>query len=281
MPEGDTYVRAAARARPVLVGRTVEAVDGVPALRRHSGRVLGHVVTGVRTIGKHLLFDLSSGWTIHAWLGMPGRVHVTTDVNRVVVGDRRAGERGSPDAGAVRLRLVTEVGVLTVLSAPTVEIERRRVLDAQLSALGPDVLVAPFDWEQYTARAELVAPGRPVADTLLDQRVLAGVGNEYKSEILFLEGLHPLQPFDELSPAAVRGLATRAIALMGANVGRSRRVTTGHPAPGQETWVYGRQGRPCRRCRSGIRSAHLGSPPRLTFWCPRCQAPPGSGEYDP
>lgn len=271
MPEGDTYTRVAAVARRVLEGHGVVAVAGVPAIRRHADRVVGHVVSEIRTIGKHLLIDLSSGWTIHVWLGMPGRVVVSGKSSRSFVGERQAGL--SHDPGAARLRLETGQGTVTVLSAPTVEIERRRVIDAALASLGPDVLADPFDWAGFADRTQKVDPARPVIDVITDQRVLAGIGNEYKSEILFLERLHPLTAWGELSDADIEGLARRAVALMGPNATRSRRITTGAATPGGERWVYNRAASGCRRCRSPIQSAELGSPRRRTYWCARCQTP--------
>lgn len=175
------------------------------------------------------------------------------------------------DPGSVRLDLTTEAGRVLVASAPLVEIERTHVIDAGLRRLGADVLADPFDWEVYLDRTARVEPDRPLTDVLLDQRVLAGVGNEYKNEILFLERLHPLLPFGSLGEADLRALAGRAVRLMRPNSKAGRRVTTGNRTPGMETWVYGRGGRPCRRCRVPILSDHLGSPPRITFWCPSCQ----------
>lgn len=271
MPEGDSYARAATRMRAVLADRVVVAVDGIGEVRRRSERILGRRVEAVRTHGKHVMVDLDSGWTVHVWLGMPGRVVVTAGGRTVTaVGEARAG-----DAGPARLRLVTDAGVVSVHAAPVIEVERTPVVDRSLGSLGADVLAEPFDWDLYLARAALVDPGRPVAGVLLDQRVLAGVGNEYKNEILFLERIHPGVPFGSLSPEAIRGLATRASRLMRPNVGRGARSTTGSTRRASTTWVYDRAGRPCRRCRSRIESARMGDPhPRVTFWCPTCQPAP-------
>jgi endonuclease VIII len=272
MPEGDTYTRVASLARGVLEGHTIVAVTGVSDIRRHADRVVGYQVSGIRTIGKHLLIDLASGWTIHVWLGMPGRVTVAGESHRSHAGERPPGAARRSQSGAIRLHLETSQGTVTVSAAPTVEIERRRVIDAALASLGPDVLAEPFDWRRYTERAALVDPERPVADVILDQRVLSGIGNEYKSEILFLDRVHPLTPWGQLDAEEVEGLARRAIALMQPNATRSRRVTTGTGTPGRNLWVYNRAGSPCRRCRSPIQSAEMGTPRRRTYWCPTCQA---------
>lgn len=272
MPEGDTYTRVAAVARRVLEGHTVVAVAGVPEIRRRADRVVGHVVSQIRTVGKHLLIDFTSGWTIHVWLGMPGRVIVANESSRSFIGERPPGPAQDSRAGATRLRVETSQGTVTVIAAPTVEIERRRVIDAAMASLGPDVLADPFDWVGYTDRAERVNSARPVTEVITDQRVLSGIGNEYKSEILFLERLHPLTNWGQLSPSDIEALAGRAIALMGPNATRSRRVTTGAVAGGVR-WVYNRAGSACRRCRSPIQSAEMGTPRRRTYWCATCQTP--------
>jgi endonuclease VIII len=270
MPEGDTYARAAAVARRVLEGHAVLAVAGVPDIRRRADRVVGHVVSEIRTIGKHLLVDLASGWTIHVWLGMPGRIVVAGGSSRSHIGEPLTRSE-VPDTGAIRLRLETSQGTVAVIAAPTVEIERRGVIDTSLASLGPDVLAEAFDWAGYAARSGWVNPARPVAEVVLDQRVLSGIGNVYKSEILFLERVHPLTAWGRLDERSITALAHRAIALMTPNATRSHRITTGVGTPGREYWVYKRAGKPCRRCRTPIQSAEMGSPPRRTYWCPTCQ----------
>lgn len=269
MPEGDSTARAAARLGPVLTGRQLTQVDGVPALRRRAGTLIGRRVQGVRTHGKHLLIDVDGDLTIHVWLGMSGRWVVRSADGRV----ESEGEAfGTPaEDGAVRLRLKTEKGVALCYSAPTVEIERRRVIDQALRRLGPDVLADQFDLEEYVKRARLLPSSTIVADLLLDQRVLAGVGNEYKSEILFLEGLHPERIIGDLDRAALEALAGRARKLMIPNARRrGPRATTG--IRGIRTWVYDRANKGCRRCHTPIESARIGERnARVTYWCPTCQ----------
>lgn len=271
MPEGDSYTRARQRLEPILVGRTVDAVEGAAEVRAQAGRLIGHEITGVRTNGKHLLVDFDNDWSIHVWLGMPGRVAVAESGGHRFTEGRDRRERSLTDEGAVRLRITTAAGQALVYGAPVVEVERRRVIDASLERLGPDVLADGFDWELFDARASQVDPARAVVDVLLDQRVMAGVGNEYKNEILFLERIHPLRRFEGV--ADPRRLADRAITLMTPNARRGTRITTGDPGRGRESWVYGRGGKPCRRCRTAIEVAHLGDPhARITYWCPRCQS---------
>lgn len=259
MPEGDSYTRAAARARPVLQDREVTGVEGsAPAVRRHSRVILGSRVTGVRTRGKHLLVDLDSGLTIHVHLGMPGQVRTGTGNNLA-----------RKDRGALRLGVTTEAGSLWVLAAPTVEVEPREEIERRLARLGPDLLADEFDWERFRLLAARYPEDRSISDFLLDQRVMAGIGNEYKCEVLFLEGIAPGRPTGEIDIEGRVALARRARRLMLPNAHRPVRSTTGRPDQG--AWVYQRAGQPCRRCRTAIVEGWVGEPARITYWCPACQ----------
>lgn len=280
MPEGDSYTRAADRLRPVLVDRVIQSVDGSPAIRKWASRLVEHQVTGIRTHGKHLVIDVNSGVSVHVWLGMNGRFEIRDHRGATVpvIDDRRRGERRGDDPGSIRLLLQTSRHAAICRSAPTVEVERTRVIDRQLERLGADVLADAFDWETYRDRVSKVPPDRTISDLLLDQRVLAGVGNEYKNEILFLEGLHPETLVGTLDGPRLDGLAERARRLMVPNAGRSGRVTTGVLGRSLESWVFERAGRPCRRCRTAIVAEHVGDPfPRITYWCPTCQASDETG----
>jgi endonuclease-8 len=280
MPEGDSYARAAARLRPALIDRPITAVGGVPAIRSAAERLVGERVTDIRTHGKHLLLDLSNELTIHVWLGMPGRIRVNSFDGVTVTEGERRGARDDP--GAIRLLIETDTHQAICYSAPTVELERRRVIDRALRRLGPDVLAETFDYDAYRERASLLPGDTLVADFLLDQRIMSGVGNEYKNEILFLERLHPERRLDSLDAGTIEALADRARKLMVPNARRrGARVTTGHRAPGYESWVYERSGRPCHRCHTPIASAHIGArSPRITYWCPTCQPEIEAGDPD-
>lgn len=259
MPEGDSYTHAARRITPLLVGRRITAVEGsAPSVRRHSAAILDTVVDSVRTRGKHLLIDLASGLSAHVHLGMAGRVRTTPP-----------GKALGADLGAVRLSLATDQGTVWVLGAPTVDIERRWVIDQSLDHLGPDLLASHFDMERFEMLADRYPPDSTLSDFLLDQRVMAGVGNEYKCEVLFLEKLAPQRTVESVDAGVLRRLAGRARVLLQANADRTVRSTTGRPDGSM--WVYGRTGRPCRRCRTAVAEDWLGEPPRITYWCPSCQ----------
>jgi endonuclease-8 len=136
--------------------------------------------------------------------------------------------------------------------------------------LGPDLL-GP-DWDPAEAVRRLAAaPDATIAEALLDQRHLAGIGNLYKAELLFLRGVWPWTPVRDTPD--LPGLVDLAHRLLRANAGRWAQSTTGSLRRGETTYVYGRRGQPCRRCRTPVRSAEQGE--RVTYWCPRCQpAPP-------
>lgn len=259
MPEGDTYAHTSDLITPVLVGVRIQTVEGSsPSVRRRSPQMLDRRVTTVRTHGKHVVVDLDSGFSIHVHLGMSGRVQVTPP------GRPRGGDRG-----AVRLALTTERGTVWVAAAPTVEVDRRPVIDRMLARLGPDLLAPEFDLERFRELAGRYPTEGSVCDFLLDQRVMAGIGNEYKCEVLFLEGVAPERSIVSLTLDQREALARRARALMLPNAGRFHRSTTGR-ADGSR-WVYGRAGQPCRRCRTAILEDWFGRPPRVTYWCPTCQ----------
>lgn len=260
MPEGDSYTAAARRMRPVLVERPILEVDGsAPAVRKHSAALQQATVTAVRTLGKHLLIDLDDGSTIHVHLGMSGHVRVRTGT-AIPTGRQR---------GALRLGLRTEVGGVAVMAAPTVEIDRRLRVEMGLEYLGPDVLAPEFDFDRFETQASRYPDDASVSDFLLDQRVMAGIGNVYKSEVLFLEKLHPDRPMATVDMDTRGALARRARRIMYPNRARGERNTTGRRSP--SLWVYGRDGEPCLRCRTAITGDFLGAPERVTYWCPTCQ----------
>ncbi len=275
MPEGDSYARAAAKLRPALVGKELLEVDGSPNVRRWANRLVGARVADIRTHGKHLLIDVEGAMTIHVWLGMPGRWRIQSDNGMVETEGERTG-RPTDEPGAVRLLLRTATHMVLCYSAPTVEVERTRIIDRSLRRLGPDVLDDEFDIESYRTRAGLLPPDTLLADFLLDQRVMAGIGNEYKNEILFLEHLHPERTLGSIDSERVDALAARARKLMVPNAGRrGGRVTTGYRRPGLESWVFERTGQACHRCNTAIVSRHIGvRHARITYWCPTCQVAP-------
>lgn len=264
MPEGDTIHRAAARLRPALVGR--------PLVRFEAHRAAGSmprpgvVVTSVEAVGKHLLVRFEDGHLLRTHLRMNGSWHLY-----------RGGERWRKPAHLARA--VVDVGdwVAVCFSAPVVVVEREgrgaTVAPPALAHLGPDLCTPEADIEEAVRRmGRLPAPGTSVAEVLLDQRVAAGIGNVYKSEVLWAARVDPFAPIEDVPVATRRDLLARAHRLLVHNLGTSRRTTVSGPAGSLA--VYGRAGRPCRRCGTGIRSQRHGVQARTTSWCPGCQTSP-------
>jgi endonuclease-8 len=276
VPEGDTLRRTADVLGRALVGDEIvsaAARPGGPQL----GRVVGSRIDSVRSRGKHLLIDFDAGLTLHTHLGMSGSWH-----------RYRPGEPWRRPREAMVAVLETRRSVAVCFEAPTVELLDTRALPLHpaIATLGPDLLDEPLDIGAALAR--LRAPERAalsVAEVLLDQRAVTGIGNVYRSEVLFVARVDPLARVESLADRALERLLRTAAALLRANLTGGARVTLpshGRTGPGVagdsragRHWVYGRAGRPCRRCGAIIRSSWVGRLPRRLYWCPRCQ-PAGS-----
>jgi endonuclease-8 len=258
VPEGDNIHALAARLHAALAGQTLRRADfRVPALA--TADLSGHAVSGAAARGKHLLVRTDRGMTIHSHLELDGAWELF-----------RPGERWRGPAFEIRVVLETDPWTAVGYRIPVLEVLPTHREAERLAHLGPDVL-GP-DWDPKEALRRLEAdPVREVGVALIDQRVMAGPGNVYKCEALFLRGIHPGTPVggvDDL--AALVGMVKR---LMEANRHRPARVTTGDTHPGRRLWVYGRAGRPCLRCGTPVRTVRQGSPPaeRVTYLCPSCQ----------
>lgn len=256
MPEGDTVFQTARRLA-ALTGHALTATDfRVPSLA--TADLTGRRVLGTEPRGKHLLTRIEGDLTLHTHLKMEGRWDV-----------QATGSRWRRPAHEARVVLRTAdleaIGFSVVLDLVPTDAEHELV-----GHLGPDLLGPDWDADEAVRRIAS-APDVPLGQALLDQRNLAGLGNVYRAEVLFLSGLSPFVEVSEVRdlPAVVR-LSHRVIV---ANRDRSRRVTTGVDRPGQNLWVYGRAGRPCRRCGTPVRSAELGpaTQERIAYWCPSCQ----------
>ena len=265
MPEGDTIFRTGTSLRRWLEGREVTAARGAGL-----ERVVGATVTGIDTRGKHLLIRFSSGFVLHSHMRMSGSWHVYP----------KGGRWQRPAAQA---RAVIECGerVAVCFNAPVVELLRdhEERVHRSLSRLGPDVLAEGFDLDEVVRRAATRPAATTVGELLLDQGVLAGLGNVYRCEALFLEGLDPWTPRAALPDDGLRRLVTVSRRLIAANAGTAA-GTAGRREVGlgpDRLFVYGRAGRPCRRCGTAIRSARLGVQARTAYWCPSCQPRPGPG----
>ena len=252
MPEGDTVFRTAASLREALAGKTLTRCD-VRVPRYATVDLSGQRVDEVLSRGKHLFIRVGTA-SIHSHLKMDGAWRVTA--------------RDRIPKPAYKIRILLEAGgvAATGVDLGILEILKRETDMDVVAHLGPDLLGE--DWDASKAAANLLAdPPRAIADALLDQRVMAGVGNVYCNELCFLVGRLPTSPVSSLTDPL--RLVTKARDMLWANRSRWNRTTTGNTRTGQELWVYGRGGQPCRRCGEPIRKADDG--PRITYWCPACQ----------
>jgi endonuclease-8 len=259
MPEGDTIYRTAEVMRRTLRHDQIVAARGRPG-GAQLARIVGSRVERVSTRGKHLLIGFDNGLTLHTHLQMHGTWH-----------RYRPGEGWRLPAGEAVAIVETPWAVAVCFRAPSVELVETRALPLHpaLSRLGPDLLDEGFDLEEGIAR--LSGSRRTVSEALLDQRLVAGIGNVYRSEVLAQERIDPFARAGELSPATLKRLLLSARALLRANLDGRERATV-PDAPRGARWVYRRAGRPCRRCGALIRSQAFGRPPRTVYWCPACQA---------
>ncbi|NUU20011.1 MAG: Fpg/Nei family DNA glycosylase [Streptomycetaceae bacterium] len=264
MPEGDTVFQTATRLRGALAGRALVRTDfRVP--RYATVNLRGHEVVAVASRGKHLLVRFAGGMTLHTHLRMDGVWRVQAASARVP-----GGAPGPRSVGRDQVRVVLANEAYTALGVrlPVVDLLRTVEEARVVGHLGPDLL-GP-DWDADEAARRLAAqPARAIGEALLDQRNLAGVGNVYRAELCFLRGISPFTRVD--AAGDLRTIAELAHRALDANREQIGHVTTGDARPGRQNWVYGRAGRPCRRCATPIRRTEAGEPPRVVFWCPRCQ----------
>jgi endonuclease VIII len=262
VPEGDTVWLAAKRLNDALGARVLTGSDfRLPQLATTD--LSGQKVIEVVSRGKHLLTRLDTGMTLHTHFKMDGSWHLY-----------RPGSTwsGGPD-WQVRVVLANADWVAVGYRMPVVELLGTSDETQAVGHLGPDLL-GP-DWNPVEALRRLRDdPSREIGPALLDQRNLAGIGNLYKAETLFLSGVTPWTKVGAVGD--LDALIVRTHRLLHANKDRWQQSTTGNLRRGEQHWVFERAGRPCRRCGETVRMAKQGDPPqeRLSYWCPRCQRGP-------
>ena len=252
MPEGDVLYRTAATLQRWLAGREVTEASSAAA------PMVGHTVARVEANGKHLLMRFDDGHVLHTHLRMTGSWHVYS-----------RGERWQRPATQAKVTLTCGERVAVCFNAPVVELlpPGAEANHPSLAGLGPDVLAQPLDVEHIRRRARHRPPDTPLGELLLDQRVVAGIGNIWRCEALFLEGRSPWAPVSSLKDEELDALVSTAARIMSGNPGPSGPELSGKP----RRWVYRRTGRPCRRCGTPIRSRRQGEQARTAYWCPTCQ----------
>ncbi|MCC2319256.1 DNA-formamidopyrimidine glycosylase family protein [Cellulomonas chengniuliangii] len=264
MPEGDIVRRTAARLDQALAGRPLTRAE----LRWPSAAgadLTGRTVVANVPYGKHLLTRLDDGRTLHTHLRMEGRWSV-----------ERTGSRGAAGSGAsVRAILGNETWTVLGKDLGMLDVLATRDEHQVIGHLGPDLLADDFPRAGLPEALRRWADRgpQPVADVLLDQRVVAGIGTIFMAESLFARGLWPWTPADEVpEPAHLLGVARR---LMQRSVAATVPGSTGESGPGAQTLVHGRAGKPCRRCGAPIQVGEARPAPftRPVFYCARCQTP--------
>jgi endonuclease-8 len=264
MPEGDSIFRAARALDRALRGRVVEKFESVlPALMRvdEDRPVAGRTIESVSARGKHLLMEFSGDLFLHTHMRMNGSWHIY-----------RPGVAWRRPARDMRI-VIAAPGVVAVgFNIPVAEFLSSRELarHRELGALGPDPLGDSFDASAVRRRIRAL-PRAAIGDVLLNQRVLAGIGNVLKSETLFVAETYPFDPVADLSDAELDRIIRTARDLIAMSVRGSGRQTTRSMDPRARLWVYGRGGLPCRKCGTAIESRKTGVDARLTYWCAHCQ----------
>jgi endonuclease-8 len=284
MPEGDTIFRTARTLNRALAGKAITGFRSACALitRFHDDTPLtGQTIDRVEARGKWLLMYFSGGAILVTHMLMNGSWHIY-----------RPGERWQQPASNMRIVIETADFVAVGFNVPIAEMHTAQSLEREkrIPPAGSDVLRADFD-ESAAVERLLSCDDMELGDALLRQRVLAGVGNVFKSEICFAAGLHPFRKVATLTRSQLAEIVAVARRQLGSNVledsgnqivtyrGRRRR-TTHESDPGESLWVYGRRGLPCRRCGQPIRRRLQGADARATYWCPGCQPLPDGQDVD-
>lgn len=266
MPEGDTIHRAARTLHAALAGQTVTRFETVfPQLARfdHQQPLAGRVIESVEAAGKNLLMHFSGDLHLRTHMRMNGSWHIY-----------RPGERWRKRFSDMRIVLETKEWVAVAFNVPIAEFHDAHSLERQddLLHIGPDFLGETFDAEEAKRRIR-ERGDTEIADVLLNQRVVAGIGNEYKSEVLFMARVNPFTLARDVDDAALDRILKTARKIMLANVEKREagRITTFSLDPREPQYVFGRGSKPCRRCGSPIQYAKQGKDVRGTYWCPSCQ----------
>lgn len=277
MPEGDTIFRSAQALQKALAGQIVTEfrTNLAPLAAVHDNTpVTGRNVDRVESRGKWLLVHFSGDLILVTHMLMSGSWHIY-----------RHDERWRRGRAHMRAMIANESFEAVAFDVPVARFYTARTLErnSMIPRLGPDPLGEGFSPDEATARI-LVHSDEEIANVLLKQQVMAGLGNVYKSEVCFVCGVSPFARVRELSADQVAGLISAASRLLKANVKdgagaqimtyTGARRTTHSSDASQRLWVYGRRGRACRRCGASILMRKQGSSARSTYWCPQCQALP-------
>ena len=260
MPEGDTIHRAAVNLRKVLTDQKVETAVGRDSVADFS-QLTGVTVSAVEARGKHLLIHFDNDNVLHSHMGMTGSWHIY----------RLHDPWFKPESQAFAT-LKTRSWCVVCFTPKLIEVvsntELRR--NAWLIRLGPDLLGPPIPNDVFLARMRSQS-SEAIGEVLMNQSVVSGIGNVYKSEILFLEHVHPQTIVSALDDSVLLAIRDRVVFLMKRNLDGNPR-TTRFRAASPRQWVYGRKGQPCLTCGETIVMLRQGQLSRSTYFCPQCQS---------
>ena len=275
MPEGDTVFRATRALHRALAGKAItrfESGYARLASANDTHGIAGRTVDRVEARGKWLLMYLSGDLILLTHMLMNGSWHIY-----------RVGERWRRPRRDMRIIVETEEWIAVGFTIPIAEFHTAASLERKtaVTCLGPDLLKPDFDRQQALDRIRIHGD-EEIAVVLLNQQVLAGIGNVFKSEVCFASAVHPFQRVGTLSRLQMEKLVDVAHKFLKMNVtedtedqrtaATGARRTTNSLDQSARLWVYGRRGEPCRRCGTPICMRKQGEEARTTFWCPDCQS---------
>lgn len=253
MPEGDTIHCAADRLRAALAGREMRLADAPnprSPIHRRASELSGRTLESVEARGKHLIAHFSGELAIHSHLGMNGRWRITAD--------------GRMPYGKPWLLLASGRGVASQRDGKLLRLvsESRIRNDPGLRQLGPDPLRADYDHDEAVRRVRGLGAGREVGDVLLDQRVIAGIGNALRNEALYLAGVSPWRRVESLGEDELELIVSENERIMKLSMARGRRPRS----------IYRANRFGCPRCRGEVLARGQGDANRTAYWCPNCQS---------
>jgi endonuclease-8 len=259
VPEGDTLFRVAHQIRKQICGKRIEAARARPELVK-AQKLKGHRLQKAEARGKHLLLDFDNELSVHSHLGMTGSWHIYP-----------RGERWRKPAQRAALAMRFDTHDLVCFSPKLIELNctARIRRNRFLTGLGPDLLAESFDEEEVLNRLRR-HPQLPIGEALMAQQLVAGIGNVYKSEILFMNRIDPFSPVSELDDEALRSCLRSARRFLRRNLEGLRRKFR-VSAHGDRLWTYQRRGMPCLECSTPICMRRQGETARSTYYCPLCQ----------
>lgn len=259
MPEGDTILRTAINLRKVLPGRIITSAIARREIMER-GSLDGQLVSGIEARGKHLLMHFDDGRVLHSHMGMTGSWHIY-----------RHDSRWQRPAGHAFITITNADWVVPCFTPKMLKLITLRELrrDAYLQRLGPDILGPPISDDVAIARFR-TQNSVTIGEAVMNQTVVCGIGNIYKSEILFAERIHPQTRIRDLSDQQLICICNRAVSLMRKNVYSDERRTRLR-GDDFEFWAYGRSGEPCLVCGTQIELIRQGDLARTTCFCPQCQ----------